>query len=129
MRGRCDRSAARTNPQAVAWGKCVKFWQREIGSWKKKTASLSFEEQGAYAAAMEASYSLEAPIPMDRMAAYKIVGAFTKKDQRALDAVLDNRELFHENGGGLHNRRADEEIQKYRVYCENQRRRRLGIKK
>lgn len=107
----------------------MKFWQREIGSWKKKTASLSFEEQGAYGAAMDAYYSLEGPLPVDRMAAYKIVGAFDKKDQKALDRVLDNPALFHENGGGLHNTRADEEIQKYRIYCENQRRRRLGIKK
>lgn len=46
-----------------------------------------------------------------------------------MDRVLDNSEFFHENGGNLHNDRADLEIKKYNVFCEDQKRRRMGIKK
>lgn len=107
----------------------MKYWQREIGSWRKKTASLSFEEQGAYAAMLDAYYSNENALPIDRLAIYRIVGAMTKKDQAAVDRVLSNPEFFHENGGSLHNTRADEELRKFRIFCEDQSRRRRGIKK
>lgn len=107
----------------------MKYWQREIGSWRKKTAELSFEEQGAYAAALDAYYANQGPLPNNRNALYKMTGAFTKADQRAMDRVIDNHQFFHENGGNLHNERADLEIKKYLVFCEEQSRRRKGIKK
>lgn len=107
----------------------MKFWQRDVGSWRKKTSSLSFEDQGAYAAILDAYYTGEGALPMDRNAVYKMTGAFSKSEQKAVDRVLANGDFFFENGGNLHNSRADEEIQKYRIYCENQRRRRMGIKK
>ena len=89
---------------------------------------MSFEEQGAYSAMLDIYYSTEGPLPNDRMAICRLTGAMTKKDQQAIDKVLA-RGLFYENGGGLHNKRADAEIQKYNVFCENQKRRRMGIKK
>lgn len=107
----------------------MKHWPRDIEAWRKRTASLSFEEQGAYAAAMDAYYASEGALPNDRQAIYRLTGAMSKKDQQAMDRVLDNPALFFENGGGLHNKRADEEIKKYQIFCEDQRRRRLGIKK
>lgn len=89
---------------------------------------MSFEEQGAYSALLDTYYSTEGPLPNDKKAIYRLAGAMSKKDQQAIDKVLALG-VFYENGGALHNKRADTEIQKYNVYCENQRRRRLGIKK
>ncbi len=89
---------------------------------------MSFEEQGAYTAMLDCYYASEGPLPMDRHAIYKLTGAMSRKDQKAIDAVLA-RGVFHENGGTLHNKRADLEIKKYQVFCEEQRRRRLGIKR
>ena len=96
--------------------------------WRKDTASLSFEEQGAYAAMLDIYYASEGALPTDKQAIYRLAGAMSKKDQTAIDKVLE-RGFFYENGGGLHNKRADIEIKAYQVFCENQRRRRLGIKK
>lgn len=106
----------------------MKHWPRYVADWRNDTAAMSFEEQGAYSALLDTYYATEGPLPNDKQAIYRLTGAMTKKDQAAIDKVLA-RGLFHENGGGLHNKRADAEIQKYNVYCENQRRRRLGIKK
>lgn len=89
---------------------------------------MSFEEQGAYAAMLDTYYASEGPLPNDKHAIYRLTGAMGKKDQAAIDKVLA-RGVFHENDGMLHNKRADLEIKKYQVFCENQHRRRLGIKK
>lgn len=106
----------------------MKHWPRDVEDWRKDTASMSFEEQGAYCAMLDTYYASEGPLPNDKQAIYRLCGAMSKKDQAAIDKVLA-RGLFFENGGGLHNKRADAEIQKYNVFCENQKRRRLGIKK
>lgn len=89
---------------------------------------MSFEEQGAYSAMLDTYYASEGPLPNDKQAIYRLTGAMSRKDQSAIDKVLA-RGLFHENGNALHNKRADMEIKKYQVFCEDQRRRRLGIKK
>ena len=88
---------------------------------------MSFEEQGAYCSMLDTYYASEGPLPNDKQAIYRLTGAMTRKDQAAIDKVLA-RGLFHENGGSLHNKRADLEIKKYQVFCENQKRRRMGIK-
>ena len=105
----------------------MKHWPRDVEDWRKDTAPLSFEEQGAYAAMLDTYYASEGALPNDKQAIYRLTGAMSKKDQQAINRVLD-RGFFHENGGQLHNRRADLEIKKYQVFCENQKRRRLGIK-
>lgn len=89
---------------------------------------MSFEEQGAYTAMLDCYYASEGPLPNDKQAIYRLTGAMTKKDQAAIDRVLALG-LFFENGGKLHNKRADIEIQKYNIFCENQKRRRLGTKR
>ena len=106
----------------------MKHWPRDVEDWRKDTASMSFEEQGAYSAMLDTYYASEGPLPNDKHAIYRLTGAMTKKDQGAIDRVLA-RGVFFENGGELHNKRADIEIQKYNIFCENQKRRRLGIKK
>jgi uncharacterized protein YdaU (DUF1376 family) len=107
----------------------MKHWPRDVEAWRKRTASLSFEDQGAYAALMDAYYASEGPLPADPQALYRLVGAMSKRDQKAVDRILANTEFFHVNGSHYHNERADLEIKKYQVFCEDQRRRRLGIKK
>lgn len=107
----------------------MKHWPRDIEAWRKRTASLTFEEKGAYGELMDAYYASEGALPDDVQAIYRLVGAMSAKDQRAIDRVLSNDNFFHKNGAGIHNERADIEIKKYHVFCEDQRRRRLGIKK
>lgn len=107
----------------------MNYWQRWIGAWRKKTTGLTLLQRGAYSELLDAYYANERALPMDRETVYRMVGAFNKAEQSAVDSVLANPDFFHENGGDLHNDRADEEIKKWQVFCEDQRRRRMGIKK
>ena len=76
---------------------------------------------------LDSYYASESALPNDKRAIYRLTGAMSKKDQAAIDRILALG-FFHENGGQLHNKRADLEIKKYQVFCENQSRRRRGIK-
>ena len=105
----------------------MKYWKRDIVAWRKNLGSLSYADQGMYAAMLDAYYANEEALPADKIAIYKMVGALKKVDQNSVDRVIAL--FFHDNGGALHNERADLEIKEYRVHCENQRRRRMGIKK
>ena len=118
-------SHVQANPR---WRRCarVNYWRRWIGAWRKKTVGLTLTERGAYSELLDAYYANDGALPMDREQCYRMAGAFTREERKAVDRILRNPALFHENGGQLHNTRADEEIAQAKKYGEVQRQRRLG---
>lgn len=86
----------------------MNFWHRWIGSIQKKTAHLSLAEMGAYDRLLDHYYAQEHALPADAERCYRIAGAATKDERKAVDAVLS--EFFELTGEGYSQERADKEI-------------------
>ena len=68
-------------------------------------------EDAAYRRLIDAYYTREAPLPVERRACYKLCRATSKDEREAVDYVLD--EFFSHEDDGWHNERCDEEIAGY----------------
>ena len=68
-------------------------------------------EDAAYRRLLDVYYTREAPLPLDRKAVQKLARAQSKDERAAVDYVLD--EFFVEHDDGWHQLRCDEEIAKY----------------
>lgn len=97
----------------------MKYWERWIGDWKKKTAHLTLEQKGAYAELLDHIYANEAPLPRDLNALQRLAGAVSDQERAALKFVLDN--FFSLGPDGYTNQKATEEINKRRAYVSKKR--------
>jgi uncharacterized protein YdaU (DUF1376 family) len=88
----------------------VNFYAFNIGDYAGATRHLSWDEDMAYRRMLDAYYSRETPLPLDRRQVYRLVGASEGRQREAVDAILI--EFFEERHDGWHNNRADEEIAK-----------------
>lgn len=88
----------------------MNFYHFNIGDYAGKTRHLTWDEDMAYRRMLDAYYSHETPLPLDRRGVYRLVGASEERQRAAVDAVLG--EFFEERHDGWHNNRADEEIAK-----------------
>lgn len=88
----------------------MNFYAFHIGDYAGATRHLSWDEDMAYRRMLDAYYSREQPLPLDRRQVYRLVGAADKRQREAVDAVLV--EFFQEHAEGWRNARADEEIAK-----------------
>jgi uncharacterized protein YdaU (DUF1376 family) len=89
----------------------MNYYAFHIGDYAGATRHLSWDEDIAYRRMLDAYYTREAPLPADRRALYRLVGAGDKRQREAVDAVL--AEFFTQDAdGGWRNRRCDEEIAK-----------------
>lgn len=86
----------------------MNFWPRWINAIKKRTATLSLMQMGAYDRLLDHYYAEEKPLPGTRDECYRIVSATSKAEQEAVRAVLDK--YFVLRDGFYWNERADEEI-------------------
>jgi len=86
----------------------MNFYAFYIGDYAGATRHLSWDEDMAYRRMLDACYSREAPLPLDRKQLYRLVGAADKRHRDAVDAVLV--EFFDEGKDGWRNARAEEEI-------------------
>ena len=86
----------------------MNFYPFHIGDYASATRHLSWDEDMAYRRMLDAYYTREAPLPADRKAVYRLVGANDKRKRDAVDAVLV--EFFVESEAGWSNARCDEEI-------------------
>jgi uncharacterized protein YdaU (DUF1376 family) len=86
----------------------MNFYAFYIGDYAGATRHLSWDEDMAYRRMLDAYYSREAPLPLDRKQLYRLVGAADKRHRDAVDAVLV--EFFDEGKDGWRNARAEEEI-------------------
>lgn len=89
----------------------MNYYEIHIGDYIKATAHLSMLEDAAYRRLMDAYYTREAPLPLDRKAVHKLARAQSKDERQAVDYILD--EFFTQADDGWHQSRCDEEIMKY----------------
>lgn len=85
------------------------FYPHFIGSYAADTKGLSPLEHGCYRLLMDHNYATEQPIPNDLKELYRIVGAMTPAERKAVEKVADK--FFQINGdGSRHNKRVEKEI-------------------
>jgi uncharacterized protein YdaU (DUF1376 family) len=89
----------------------MNYFDFHIGDYAEATAHLSFVEDAAYMKLLRKYYALEAPLPLDIKATQRLVGARTKEEKDAVQAMLE--EFFSKTDEGWRNRRADLVIEKY----------------
>lgn len=86
----------------------MNFYPFHIGDYASATRHLTWEEDLAYRRLIDAYYTREGPIPLDKRQAYRLVCASTDEQRQAVDSVLG--EFFIETGQGYTHKRCDEEI-------------------
>jgi len=86
----------------------MNYWPRWIGAIKKRTATLSLMEMGAYDRLLDHYYAEEQPLPSDLDECCRIAAALTKDERKAVEKVL--AKFFTLEAAGFRNQRADEEI-------------------
>lgn len=91
----------------------MNYYPFHIGDYASATRHLSWDEDMAYRRLMDAYYTREEPIPLDRRQAYRLACATTEAQREAVDVVL--AEFFEETPEGWRNGRCDAEIGAYKT--------------
>lgn len=91
----------------------MNYWPRYIGDWKKKTSALSLLEKGVYTELLDYCYATESPIPLQIELVFRIVGARSSMEHRAVEQVL--KMFFTKTGEGWENERVNEELSKWKT--------------
>jgi uncharacterized protein YdaU (DUF1376 family) len=89
----------------------MNFYEHHIGDYAEATAHLTFVEDAAYSRLIRKYYSTEKPLPVDVKAVQRLVGARSKDEREAVEAILN--EFFELRDDGWHNERCDFEIKNY----------------
>lgn len=91
----------------------MNFYPHHLGDYAKDTKDLSMLEHGAYRLLLDHNYATEQPIPNEIDKLYRIAGARTPAELKAVQAVAEK--FFPVNGDGRrHNKRAEQEIARLR---------------
>lgn len=96
----------------------MKYWERWIGDWKRKTAHLNAEAKGIYAELLDHMYANEAALPTEPEELYRVAGARSSSECRTTDRIV--KEFFQRTDDGYVNPRALEEIHKRTKYVQEQ---------
>lgn len=86
----------------------MNYWPRWISAIKKRTATLSLMQMGAYDRLLDHYYAEEQPLPGTLDECYRIVSATTSAEKDAVRFVLGK--FFVLDDGTYRNERADEEL-------------------
>lgn len=89
----------------------MNYYEHHIGDYAEATAHLSFVEDAAYSRLIRKYYATERPLPPELRQVQRLVGARTKEEREAVDAVL--QEFFSLEADGWHQRRCDEVIREF----------------
>lgn len=89
----------------------MNYYEHHIGDFAEATAHLSFVEDAAYSRLIRKYYAQEKPLPADVKAVQRLVGARSKDEREAVEAVL--REFFELHEDGWRQPRCDAEIARY----------------
>ncbi|WP_300752192.1 YdaU family protein [Janthinobacterium sp.] len=89
----------------------MNYFEHHIGDYAEATSHLSFIEDAAYSRCIRKYYAKEKPLPADLGAVQRLVGARTKEERAAVDAVL--QEFFVLREDGWHNDRCNATIERY----------------
>lgn len=96
----------------------MKYWERWVGDWKKKTLSLSAEQKGIYAELLDYCYVEECDLPLEHEAVYRVCSAITPSERKSCDLILSK--FFTKNDRGWANARVVEEIEKRYRFIQKQ---------
>ena len=102
----CQAQAHGSRTKEVFFMQWFKFYPGDFG---RDTASLSLAEKGAYMALMSAYYAEEKPLPSKPEKLYRIAGAHTPDEKKAVMSVID---YFYLEDGAYRHKRIDAEISK-----------------
>ena len=86
----------------------MNFYEHHIGDYAEATAHLTLLEDAVYGRLLRKCYATEKPIPTDLKRVQRLVGARTPEEIEAVQIVLDEFFVLHEDG--YHNARCDREI-------------------
>ena len=89
----------------------MNYFELHIGDYAEATAHLTFVEDAAYIRLLRKYYATEKPLPADLKQVQRLVGARSKEEKNAVQAVLE--EFFSLQDDGWHNARCDAEIAKF----------------
>jgi uncharacterized protein YdaU (DUF1376 family) len=89
----------------------LNYYEHHLGDYSAATAHLSWDEDQAYTRLLRAYYHQEKPIPLDLREACRLVRASTTTQKKAVESVL--REFFKQESDGWHQKRCDEEIERF----------------
>lgn len=94
----------------------MNFYPFHIGDYASATRHLSWDEDMAYRRLIDAYYTREESIPLDRRKVYRLVMAATQEQRDAVDDVL--QEFFTETPAGWVHTRCEAEIHIYHQKSE-----------
>ncbi|MCI1124792.1 YdaU family protein [Stenotrophomonas maltophilia] len=89
------------------------YFEHHIGDYAAATAHLSLLEDAIYSRLLRRYYLQEEALPADVKQVARLAGARSQEELEAVQAVLD--EFFTLTDTGWHNKRADEEIERYQA--------------
>lgn len=91
----------------------MNYFEHHIGDYAAATAHLSLVEDAIYSRLLRRYYLQEEALPVDVKQVARLAGARSQEEQEAVQAVLE--EFFSLQADGWHNKRADEEIERYQA--------------
>ncbi|HEX5362366.1 MAG TPA: YdaU family protein [Fluviicoccus sp.] len=86
----------------------MNYYPFHIGDYASATQHLSWDEDMAYRRLIDAYYTREEPLPLERRQVYRLARAATQEQREAVDTILD--EFFEETPEGWRNSRCDDVI-------------------
>lgn len=89
----------------------MNYYEHHIGDYAKDAGYLSMIEDGAFRRLLDAYYTREAPLPASAKDCCKLARASSKTERDAVVYVLG--EFFDLREDGYHQKRCDEEIERY----------------
>lgn len=89
----------------------MNYYEQHIGDYAKDAGHLSMLEDGAYRRLIDAYYTRERALPVDLRECCKLARATSKAEKDAVAYVL--REFFKLGADGYHQKRCDQEIERY----------------
>lgn len=90
----------------------MNYYEHHIGDFLKKTAHLTLVEEGVYRRMLDRYYTTEEALPVEVRECCKVARASSRTEREAVAAVL--KEFFVLTEDGHHQKRADEEIARYK---------------
>lgn len=82
-----------------------------IGDYAEATGHLSFIEDATYFRCIRKYYSTEKALPREISQVQRLIGAKTKEEKNSVEVVLNEFFILEEDG--WHNKRCDQELEKY----------------
>ena len=91
----------------------MNYYEHHLGDFVRDASHLSMLEEGAYRRLLDAYYVRESPLPLDISQCKKLARVTrAPAEHRAVEYVLS--QFFVKEPDGYHQRRCDEEIQRFR---------------